>query len=53
MFESPLRLVLGLVTGIVFGVLLQKGRVAKHEVIVGQLVLRDFTVAKVMLTAFQ
>jgi uncharacterized protein len=51
MFESPLRLVLGLVTGIVFGVLLQKGRVAKHGVIVGQLVLRDFTVLKIMLTA--
>lgn len=51
MFESPLRLVLGLVTGIAFGVLLQKGRVAKHGVIVGQLVLRDFTVLKIMLTA--
>lgn len=51
MFESPFRLVLGLVTGIVFGFLLQKGRVAKHSVIVGQLLLRDFTVAKIMLTA--
>jgi uncharacterized membrane protein YedE/YeeE len=51
MFESPLRLALGLVTGIVFGFLLQKGRVARHEVIVGQLVLRDFTVVKIMLTA--
>lgn len=51
MFESPLRLALGLVTGIAFGVLLQKGRVAKHSVIVGQLVLRDFTVLKIMLTA--
>jgi hypothetical protein len=51
MFDSPLKLVLGLVTGIVFGVLLQKGRVAKHSVIVGQLVLRDFTVLKIMLTA--
>lgn len=51
MFESPTRLALGLLTGIVFGVLLQKGRVAKHGVIVGQLVLRDFTVLKIMLTA--
>lgn len=51
MFESPLRLLLGLVTGIAFGFLLQKGRVAKHGVIVGQLVLRDFTVLKIMLTA--
>lgn len=51
MFESPLRLFLGLATGIVFGILLQKGRAAKHSVIVGQLVLRDFTVLKIMLTA--
>jgi uncharacterized membrane protein YedE/YeeE len=51
MFESPLRLVLGLLVGVVFGFLLQKGRVAKHGVIVGQLVLRDFTVMKIMLTA--
>lgn len=51
MFESPLRLVLGLITGIVFGFLLQKGRVAKHSFIVGQLLLRDFTVIKIMLTA--
>jgi len=51
MFDSPLRLALGLVTGIAFGVLLQKGRVAKHGVIVGQLVLRDWTVLKIMLTA--
>jgi hypothetical protein len=51
MFESPIRLLLGLVTGIAFGVLLQKGRVAKHGVIVSQLILRDFTVLKIMLTA--
>lgn len=51
MFDSPLRLVLGLVTGVVFGILLQKGRAAKHSVIVGQLVLRDYTVLKIMLTA--
>ena len=34
-----------------FGVLLQKGRAAKHGVIVGQLVLRDHAVIKIMLTA--
>jgi uncharacterized protein len=51
MFESPARLILGLLTGIAFGVLLQRGRVAKHGVIVGQLVLRDFTVLQIMLTA--
>lgn len=51
MFDSPDKLVLGLVTGIVFGFLLQKGRVAKFEVIVGQLLFRDWTVAKTMGTA--
>jgi uncharacterized protein len=51
MFESIDKLVLGLVTGVAFGFLLQKGRVASHRVIVGQLLLRDFTVAKIMLTA--
>lgn len=51
MFDAPWKLLLGLVTGIAFGVLLQKGQVAKHRVIVGQLLLRDFTVLKVMLTA--
>jgi uncharacterized membrane protein YedE/YeeE len=51
MFDSPERLLLGLVTGVVFGVLLQKGRVAKFPVIVGQFILKDWTVAKVMGTA--
>lgn len=49
--EPPARLALGLGSGVVFGALLQKGRVAKHEVIVDQLLLRDATVAKVMGTA--
>jgi uncharacterized membrane protein YedE/YeeE len=48
MFDSPEKLALGLVTGIVFGFLLQKGRVAKFEVIVGQFLFKDFTVAKMM-----
>ncbi|MDZ4687368.1 MAG: YeeE/YedE thiosulfate transporter family protein [Planctomycetaceae bacterium] len=51
MFDSPERLMLGLVTGVVFGVLLQKGRVAKFPVIIGQFILKDWTVAKVMGTA--
>ena len=51
MFESPDKLVLGFLTGIVFGFLLQKGRVAKFEVIVGQFLLRDWTVVKTMGTA--
>jgi uncharacterized membrane protein YedE/YeeE len=41
----------GLGFGIVFGFLLQKGGVAKFHVLVGQLLLEDFTVVKVMMSA--
>lgn len=41
----------GLVMGIVFGFLLQKGGVTKYDVILGQLLLTDFTVVKIILTA--
>jgi uncharacterized membrane protein YedE/YeeE len=51
MFESPYMLVMGLLTGVAFGFLLQKGQVAKYEAILGQLLLRDWTVFKVMGTA--
>jgi hypothetical protein len=49
--DPPSKLMLGLATGFVFGFLLQKGRVTKYQVIVGQFQLRDFTVLKTMLTA--
>ncbi|QEG43723.1 DUF6691 family protein [Roseimaritima ulvae] len=45
------QLVLGLVFGLVFGILLQKGGVAKFHVLIGQLMLTDYTVVKVMLSA--
>jgi uncharacterized protein len=48
---SAKQLVLGLLFGIVFGFLLQKGGVAKYHVLLGVLLLEDFTVVKVMLTA--
>lgn len=51
MFDDPAKLALGLATGIVFGVLLQKGQVAKFQVIIGQLLFRDWTVFKIMGTA--
>ena len=51
MFDSADKLALGLLTGIVFGFLLQKGRVAKFEVIVGQFLFKDWTVVKTMGTA--
>jgi uncharacterized protein len=37
--------------GLAFGFLLQKGGVAKYNVLIGALLLEDWTVAKVMLTA--
>jgi uncharacterized membrane protein YedE/YeeE len=49
--DSPAKLALGLLTGVLFGFILQKSRAAKHSVIVGQLVLRDWTVTKIMGTA--
>lgn len=51
MFDPLSRILLGLATGFLFGFLLQKGQVAKFHVIVGQFLLRDFTVLKTMLTA--
>ncbi len=45
------RLMAGVLFGLTFGFLLQKGGVGKFNVLVGQLLLQDFTVAKVMLTA--
>lgn len=41
----------GLAFGIVFGFLLQKGGATKYDVIIGQLLLNDFTVLKIMLSA--
>lgn len=41
----------GLAFGLVFGFLLQKGGVTRYDVIIDQLLLRDFTVLKIMLTA--
>jgi uncharacterized protein len=46
-----MMLLLGLVTGFFFGFLLQKGRVAKHDVIINAFLLKDFTAAKIMATA--
>ncbi len=51
MFDAPEKLALGLITGIIFGFLLQKGHVAKYEVIVGQFLFTDWTVVKTMGTA--
>jgi len=45
------QLVNGAVFGLAFGFLLQKGGVGKYPVLMGQLLLQDWTVAKVMLSA--
>ena len=49
--SGRMQIVLGLIFGVLFGFLLQKGGLTDYGVIVGQLLLTDFTVAKVMLTA--
>ena len=43
--------ILGLVTGVAFGFLLQRGGVVRFEKQVGMLLLKDFTVFRFMLTA--
>jgi hypothetical protein len=49
--QKGLQLVLGLMMGVIFGFLLQKGGVTNYDVIIGQLLLTDFTVIKIMLSA--
>ena len=49
--NTSLQLVFGLGIGFLFGFLLQKGNVTEYDVIVGQLLFRDFTVVKIMVTA--
>ncbi len=45
------QLIAGLFFGIIFGFLLQKGGATSYDVILGQLLLKDFTVVKIMLSA--
>lgn len=49
--RKKLQLFFGLLMGIIFGFFLQKGGVAQYDVIMGQLLLKDFTVIKIILTA--
>ena len=49
--SSTLGLILAGVFGLIFGILLQKGRVTDYNVIVNLFRFRDWTVLKVMLTA--
>jgi hypothetical protein len=49
--NNRIQLVIGLVVGVLFGFLLQKGGVTDYDVILNQLLLTDFTVLKIMLSA--
>lgn len=49
--EGRRPLFFGLSFGIIFGFLLHKGGATKYDIIVAQLLLTDFTVLKIMLTA--
>ena len=51
MTKKSKELLWGFVFGILFGFLLHKGGVTSYDVIVGQLLLTDFTVIKIILTA--
>ena len=44
-------LLLGAITGLVFGFLLQRGGLTRFRTILGQFLFRDFTMLRVMLTA--
>ena len=45
------QVITALLFGLAFGFLLQKGGVAKYNVLIGQLLLQDFTVVKIMVSA--
>lgn len=49
--EHKHQIIQGALFGVIFGFLLQKGGVAKYNVLIGALLLEDLTVMKVMLTA--
>jgi len=51
LFADPGTLVLGGLTGLTFGFLLQRGGVTRFPVILGQFLLHDFTMLKIMVTA--
>ena len=51
LFATFGELFTGLLAGIAFGFLLRKAYVSRFDVIVGQLLFKDFTVMKVMMTA--
>ena len=51
MKNKKAKLVTGLLFGIAFGFLLQKGGVTNYNVLINQLLLNDFTVFKIIISA--
>lgn len=51
LFDSPIKSILGLISGGIFGFLLQKGQVAKFHYVLGTFLLKEFTAAKIIATA--
>lgn len=49
--DENLQRLVGLLIGIGFGFFLQKGGVTSYDIIIGQLLLTDFTVLKLMISA--
>ncbi len=49
-FADSSTLLMGLLAGVAFGFLLRKGFVGRFDTIVGQFLLQDFTVIKIMFT---
>jgi len=49
--KKYLQLLIGFLIGITFGFLLQKGNVTEYNVIINQLLLKDFTMFKIILSA--
>ncbi len=48
---APKKIISALIFGLAFGFLLQKGGVGKYHILLGQLLLQDWTVVKIMMTA--
>jgi hypothetical protein len=50
-FDHPKTLIFGAVFGMLFGFFLRKAKVTRFNTIVGQMLFKDFTMMKVMMTA--
>ena len=51
LIAPPTKIISALIFGLAFGFLLQKGGVGKYHILLGQLLLQDWTVVKIMMTA--